>query len=59
MAAPHVAGVAALIWAKYPKKDVNWVASRITGTAKKLAAMRGKAFTTAYGYGLLNAKAAL
>jgi len=59
MAPPHVAGLAALIWAKHPKKNVNWIASRINRTAKKLAAMRGKSFTPAFGHGLVNARAAL
>jgi subtilisin family serine protease len=59
MAAPHVAGVAALLKARHPQRDGPWIARRLQDTATRLAAMRGKSFTSGYGHGLLNVRRAL
>ena len=58
MAAPHVAGVAALLKAKYAQKSGTWIGQRLERTAIKLPAMRSK-FSRAYGHGLVSLKRAL
>lgn len=67
MAAPHVAGIAALILSKYPDLTQREVVRRIEASARKVS---GYSYTTALGrpngtwheqmgYGLVNAHAAL
>ncbi len=56
MATPHVSGVAALIWSANPSWTNTQVRSAMTSTAKDLGAA-GR--DNAYGYGLVQAKAAL
>jgi subtilisin family serine protease len=61
MATPHVAGAAALLYASRTrsKEAADDIVKRLTSTAKKVAAMKKKAFTKEYGAGLLNVAAAL
>ena len=54
MAAPHVAGAAALLFAKDGDLDGKAVAQHLMRTARKLPGMRGKKFTQLYGYGLID-----
>ncbi len=56
MAAPHVAGAAALIWSKFPYLSAAEVVSRLTGTALDLGAA-GR--DTSYGYGRIRIDQAL
>jgi serine protease len=56
MAAPHVAGVAALVWSHNPGWSVGQVRQALQATAKDLGAA-GK--DNAYGYGLVKAADAL
>jgi len=56
MATPHTAGVVALIWATQPTLSANNVESILKSTCTDLGA---GGFDTIYGYGLVNAKAAL
>lgn len=56
MATPHVAGVAALIWSKYPGATNAQVRQALDTSAQDLGAV-GR--DTSYGYGLVQAKAAL
>jgi subtilisin family serine protease len=56
MATPHVSGVAALIWSKYPGATNVQVRQALTSSAQDLGAA-GR--DTSYGYGLVQAKAAL
>ena len=60
MATPHVAGCAALLYAKQKKSKsaASTIVKRLTSTAKRLPAMQ-KAFTNEYGHGLLDVGAAL
>ncbi|HET6922718.1 MAG TPA: S8 family serine peptidase, partial [Anaeromyxobacteraceae bacterium] len=59
MAAPHVAGAAALVLARNPGWRPQQVKDRLRGTAAKLAGMRGRPWTPSYGDGLLDLEAAL
>jgi hypothetical protein len=61
MAAPHVAGAAALLYAKQSKSKeaAAAVVKCLTSTAKKLPGMKNNAFTQEYGNGLLDLAAAL
>lgn len=59
MAAPHVAGVAALVQAQDPKKTGTWIGNRLQKTALRLPAMRKRKFTASYGYGLVSVARAL
>jgi subtilisin family serine protease len=61
MAAPHVAGAAALLYASRnrSKEAADEIIKRLTSTAKKVAGMKKKAFTREYGAGLLDVAAAL
>jgi hypothetical protein len=52
MAAPHVAGVAALVWSKYPVLTNHEVRDRLAQTADDLGAV---GFDEYYGYGKINA----
>lgn len=56
MATPHVAGVAALIWSKYPGATNAQVRQALVGSAEDLGTA-GR--DTAYGYGLVRARNAL
>jgi len=56
MAAPHVSGVAALIWSKYPGATNVQVRTALTSSAEDLGAA-GR--DDAYGFGLVRAKNAL
>ncbi len=56
MATPHVSGVAALIWSKYPGATNAQVRQALTSSAEDLGAV-GR--DTSYGYGLVRAGAAL
>jgi serine protease len=56
MAAPHVAGVAALVWSHNPDWNVGQIREALQVTAKDLGAS-GK--DNAYGYGLVKASDAL
>jgi serine protease len=56
MATPHVSGVAALIWSKYPGATNAQVRQALTSSAQDLGAA-GR--DNSYGYGLVQAKAAL
>lgn len=56
MATPHVSGVAALIWSKYPGATNVQVRQALDTSAMDLGAA-GR--DTSYGYGLVQAKAAL
>jgi serine protease len=56
MATPHVSAVAALVWSCNPGKTNVQIRNALTATAKDLGAA-GK--DNAYGYGLVQAKAAL
>ncbi len=55
-ATPHVAGVAALIWSKYPDKTNLEVRKALKATARDLGEAGKDPF---YGHGLVRAKAAL
>ncbi|MGE0725042.1 MAG: S8 family serine peptidase, partial [Alphaproteobacteria bacterium] len=59
MATPHVAGVAALLAARDPAMRGRAIADRLVGTARKIAGMGRKRFTTEFGAGMLDAEAAL
>jgi serine protease len=56
MATPHVAGVAAVIWAHHPAKSNAEIRTALQKTAKDLGAA-GR--DNSYGFGLVQAKAAL
>ena len=56
MATPHVAGVAALIWSKYPGATNAQVRQALASSAEDLGAV-GR--DTSYGYGLVRADTAL
>jgi len=59
MAAPHVAGVAALVKARDPKRSGTWIGKRLQKSARRLPAMRGTKFSAAYGHGLVSVAQAL
>lgn len=56
MATPHVSGVAALLWSRYPQLAATQVAAIIRGSAKDLGA---PGYDEAYGWGRLDAFAAM
>lgn len=56
MATPHVSGVAALIWSKYPNATNVQIRSALDSTAEDLGTA-GR--DTSYGYGLVDASKAL
>lgn len=56
MAAPHVAGVAALVWSRFPEKSRDWVRMWLRYTANDLGA---PGFDIYYGYGRVNARNAV
>ena len=56
MATPHVAGVAALIWSRFPDRSAAQVRNALIASAEDLG-VAGR--DTSFGYGLVQAKAAL
>jgi len=56
MAAPHVSGVAALIWSQFPNKTRDWVRLWLRYTADDLG---DPGFDIYYGYGRINARKAV
>ncbi|MCJ7423007.1 S8 family serine peptidase [Candidatus Bathyarchaeota archaeon] len=56
MACPHVVGVAALIWSKFPDATRDWVSARLRSTADDLGE---SGFDQYYGYGRINARRAV
>lgn len=54
--APHVAGVAALIWSYFPNKTRDWVRLRLRYTVDDLGV---PGFDVKYGYGRVNAEKAV
>jgi hypothetical protein len=56
MACPHVAGVAALVWSRYPSKTRDWVRQWLRYTADDLG---DPGFDVYYGYGRINARNAV
>ena len=56
MAAPHVAGVAALAWSRFPNASRDWVRHWLWNTADDLGA---PGFDVYYGYGRINARRAV
>jgi len=56
MACPHVAGVAALIWSRYPSKTRDWIRLWLRYTADDLGDL---GFDVYYGYGRINARKAV
>jgi thermitase len=56
MACPHAAGVAALIWSRFPNATRDWVRARLRYTAEDLGT---PGFDIYYGYGRINAKNAV
>ncbi|MEW5682252.1 MAG: S8 family serine peptidase [Pseudomonadota bacterium] len=56
MASPHVAGVAALVWSHYPQCTNAQIRSALAATAEDLG---DTGRDTSYGFGLVQAKAAL
>jgi subtilisin family serine protease len=59
MATPHVTAAAALVSAQCGEANARDVRDQLAGTATRLAAMKNKSKTNAYGAGLLNLKQAL
>lgn len=58
-ACPQIAGVAALVLSANPNLTQSQVRTIIQSTAKKLPSMNGANWNTAYGYGLVDAYAAV
>lgn len=56
MACPHVAGVAALIWSRFPNVTRDWVRAQLRYTSDDLGAT---GFDQYYGYGRVNARRAV
>lgn len=54
MATPHVAAAAALVAARFPDKDAGQIKKHLHRTTTRLPAMKNRAWTPAYGRGLLN-----
>jgi len=59
MATPHVAAAAALVVAKHSDWTPSDVKAHLVKTARKLTDMKARAFTQAYGNGLLDLERAL
>ena len=55
-ATPHVVGVAALIWSKYPKKSAVALRAAMDATARDLGPAGRDPY---FGYGMVQAKAAM
>lgn len=58
-AAPQVSSAAALVKAKHPGWDASLMENALKASAVKIADMNGVSRTDAYGYGAINAAAAL
>jgi subtilisin family serine protease/PKD repeat protein len=56
MATPHVSGVAALVWSRFPNKTRDWVRLWLRYTADDLG---DPGFDIYYGYGRINARKAI
>jgi subtilisin family serine protease len=56
MAAPHVSGVAALVWSRFPNATRDWVRDRLHSSTDDLG---GAGFDVYFGYGRVNAERAL
>jgi len=56
MACPHVAGVAALVWSRFPGKSRDWVRLWLRSTSDDLET---PGFDVYYGYGRVNARRAV
>ena len=56
MACPHVSGVAALVWSRYPSKTRDWVRLWLRYTADDLG---DPGLDVYYGYGRINARKAV
>ena len=56
MAAPHVSGAAAVVWAAFPNKDASQIVRRLLDTADPLD---GNEISPIYGHGMLNLENAL
>jgi thermitase len=56
MACPHVAGVAALIWSRFPSATRDWVRAQLRFAADDLGDL---GFDEYYGYGRVNAEKAV
>jgi len=56
MATPHVSGVAALVWSRYPSKTRDWVRLWLRYAADDLG---DPGFDAYYGYGRVNARKAV
>lgn len=56
MACPHVSGLAALVWSRYPTKTRDWLRLWLRYTADDLGA---PGFDVDYGYGRIDARKAL
>lgn len=59
MAAPHVAALLAMVIARNPGFSVAQAATKVTRTANKVPAMKGKTKTNALGAGVIDVEAAL
>lgn len=59
MATPYVAAATALVATRYPDKDASQIKEHLRQTTTRLAAMGSRAWTSAYGTGLLNLQKAL
>ncbi len=59
MAAPHVAGVVALMKSLVPELSPSQIRNHLHNSADKVRGMRGQNFTPKYGYGRLNALQAI
>jgi subtilisin family serine protease len=59
MATPHVAAAAALVAAQHPDWAPAGIRQRLADSARKVADMRGRGWTQAYGNGVLDVEAAL
>ena len=56
MAAPHVSGAAAVVWAAFPNKDASQIVRRLLDTAEPID---GHEISAIYGHGVLNLENAL
>jgi thermitase len=56
MACPHVSGVAALIWSRFPNATSEWIRAQLRATADDLG---DSGLDSYYGYGRINARRAV
>jgi subtilisin len=59
MATPHVAGVAALVWARFPTWTAPQIKDRLRSTCRRVKAMGRSKRSNAYGHGIINAESAV